>query len=1237
MKHLRYLLMAALVAMPLMACDEDSDPVEVVTIYGTVTGTVSAEGTGLSGVGVTLVGSTSLSSTTGAGGTYTFTNVEAGGYGVSIDASTHSDVSFSQTSRTTTIATSGETVTVDFGGSYIRTATITGVVSASGAPLGGIAVTVTGGGDNATNNSVTNAGGEYFATGLRAGAYTVSFTAPAGVTFATTSAAVTVATGETKTAHFPGAAVQLATISGAVTVDNVGTAGITVTLGGAAAAATETGPGGAYTVTNLTPGAYTVTVTAPANVTFGTSVKNVTVGEGDNGVVNFAGVGPPEAATISGAVTVDDVGRAGVAVALAGPVAAATETGAGGAYSFSNLTAGVYTVTITQPANTTFGVLAKGITVAAGDNGVVNFAGAGPVEPATISIQSITTGAGVPVILTAVMGQIEVSLNIIRGDRDLEKVDVVFTNEGGTPIIAATQTFANPAPPAEAAAGDDELITLSIPTNQVRLGTNTYVPVIFNGKANISANLWEVGAAAPIPTNDVPVVMTNADVLMSSDGALIPGIVTRNGEGPTDIPTLVPVAVWNTGGLMYDGPIYISFSTTVQVASWAAGACLNGVGATAGTAATGITLSNTWACAAVEAQNQTPGIALPVAYVGLALGPDGTAVGLPANWSALGASFPLGGETRWYVLTPGPAGLTAPAVFDIDNVGPTITMAAGAAPGTWGVAFNAAFDQPWINASYALAQDATWVDAGVGNDLTTQQIHLWDAVPIVPLCLTGTAYVTGNDLVETIASDGTPDGYQICASGADLLGNVGLPSGASNWFGVDWVNPTVRLAESTIATPLLAGALTAPIFTLNAGTSTTPLSTLADVNIFSIVDDAVVNTQWGNFDANMVWGLEAQDTRSGFDQVGAAAGFPAAQTLTATDILGTTSCATIVAERLLPTVLSDNWVRTLNQEAFTCDVSLKVPAYYAYTGKVTDRAGNSASVTPMNWMVDQTTAATINSVSFFGTTFYNAGQNATFVMYGIDNLEVIEAQLGMSYPVAYDLNVDADLTNDFFLMVNNFTPGIRWDGLPPAFDAGLFTTAVSGLQVTIPTVPGRIDQTCSAVAGIPYASCVTAHTVAPTATQFNSEAGGLNPGMLPGSVTAVSFTDAGMNPYTAPTQTATFIPAQWQTSTAQPWSTADIVAWQDLVSGTNTVAQHTASTSITEPYFDSVLLVHQAPQVAGTATITVCGTYPAPTLTDNGLNRFWTYTLVTPTTGVCAAAGTLHAMGVKGDARLMTQ
>ena len=86
MKLFRFASITLLATFTMVACDDDGGGTVVqpppVVIVGTVSGTVSVEGAELAGVTVNLVGAASQSLTTGAGGTYSFTNVPAGTYGV---------------------------------------------------------------------------------------------------------------------------------------------------------------------------------------------------------------------------------------------------------------------------------------------------------------------------------------------------------------------------------------------------------------------------------------------------------------------------------------------------------------------------------------------------------------------------------------------------------------------------------------------------------------------------------------------------------------------------------------------------------------------------------------------------------------------------------------------------------------------------------------------------------------------------------------------------------------------------------------------------------------------------------------------------------------------------------------------------------------------------------------------------------------------------------------------------
>jgi hypothetical protein len=1207
MKHLRYLLMAALVALPLAACDEDDDTTTPpAPVTGTVAGTVSVAGTGQANVDVTLVGATSQSVKTGSDGKYTFASVEAGSYGVTI-SNIPAGTTFATTSKTTAITTQGQTVTVDFTGSYITTSSIIGTVTADGIGLNGVAVALAG---TQTGNSVTANGGNFSFTGLRAGTYTVTISnIPAGHAFATTSYNVTVGVGEAKAVAFVGNKV-LGTISGVVTVDNLGLAGVAVALTGAAAKNTVTGAAGAYSFGDLQPGTYTVTITNPdaTKYSFTTSTFGVTLGVAEAKTVVFAGT-VLQTATISGAVTVDNVGMAGVTVALSGAASATTQTGVGGAYTFANLQPGTYTVTITNPdpVKYIFDVVAQNATVARGETKTLSFPGRTPLEHAKISINAITRrsfGGSVPVNLSSVYGQIEVATNVSRGDFELDKVDVVIiSNSQQDTVVVATQKFATGTPsPAEALA-PAEVVTLNVPTDQVRMGDNTYIPAVFNGGAFITALLWETGVVEPVSTNKVAVVMDNSDVLMASDGAMTPGVVTRYNQGfASDIVTGVGLS-WNTGGLQYTGPIYISFSTTHQASYWSAGSCGSAGGySQVGAYDTGIIITNLWACAGVEAQNQTPGTSFPTTFSGPTLGPDGTAVSLPSQWSALGAKFELDDEDRWYVLTPGPAGLSGPAYFDIDNRGPSITVQNGVGPGNAKVAFNDNFDEPWVNASYAFAVDGSWTDGGVGVDAATKLIHLW-VQGSSPYCNTAATIVTGADLNETIASDGTPDGYQICASGADLLGNVGANSGPSNWFGVDKVAPQWRFHGTTAATPALVGTL--PTVSVNANTT-----------IYGCGGVCPGPAPY----ATDVWGLEALDTRAGFNQ-NAVTGYPAYQLITRQTKTVNTS---IQGPSAMNVGLSDTYVRTASEWAFHAGFAL--PGYYSYTGRVTDRAGNATPAYVRNWLTDDQAAPTITFATF-AATFYAPGQPADFVIFGADDLEVITAAFTVDYPTIYgQLGLQYD-----------FAVGQRWDGLNP-YSSAAFNNAVTGVNVQVPSLLGRLDFTCSG-AGAPYASCAVADALPVTLTEYN-HVDGTNLSQMPVSVTPIHFEDAGMN-LSAAAAPILFNPLQFSASTAAPWSPVaapDIDFWR-IIGGTQLSAQHTASTSIEDPFFTSVLLV-----LNDAGTLLVCGAFPAPVLTDNGINRFWTSTLAYPATGTqcnlaktANPAATYHAVGVYGNALLASQ
>lgn len=188
----------ALAAVLSAACGESTDP----PIIGAIQGTVTVEGAGLDGVTVTLGGGGAGTATTSGGGNYSFPNLEAGNYTVTISGFP-ADVEFGQTSGSTTVATAGRAQVIDFGGDYIRTASVTGTVSVNDMGIEGVSVSLSG---TESASGTTGADGTFSVSSLRMGNYTVMISGydDRRYVFDPTSQATSVALGQSAMVDFTG-------------------------------------------------------------------------------------------------------------------------------------------------------------------------------------------------------------------------------------------------------------------------------------------------------------------------------------------------------------------------------------------------------------------------------------------------------------------------------------------------------------------------------------------------------------------------------------------------------------------------------------------------------------------------------------------------------------------------------------------------------------------------------------------------------------------------------------------------------------------------------------------------------------------------------------------------------------------------------------------------------------------------------------------------------------------------
>jgi inhibitor of cysteine peptidase len=224
------------------------------------------------------------------------------------------------------------------------TYSISGTATSNGSPLSGVSVAL-GGSSSATTQTASD--GTYSFSGLTKGSYTVT-PSMSGYTFNPQKATVAI-TNKDMTESFT--ATALYSISGTVTLGSSPLSGVTITLSGTAKGSTTTNSDGSYSFTNLQKGSYTVTP-SKTGYTFSPPNSTVTLNKNVSGL-KFTATALPTY-SISGTVTVGNTPVAGVTVTLSGATGTGTPvtTGADGAFSFSGLLKGSYTLTASKTGYT---------------------------------------------------------------------------------------------------------------------------------------------------------------------------------------------------------------------------------------------------------------------------------------------------------------------------------------------------------------------------------------------------------------------------------------------------------------------------------------------------------------------------------------------------------------------------------------------------------------------------------------------------------------------------------------------------------------------------------------------------------------------------------------------------------------------------------------------------------------------------------------------------------------------
>ena len=236
-----------------------------------ISGRVTLNGSGLSGVTVSLQG-TSFTTVTGSDGTYSLTGVSNGSYTIIPSLAGYT---FTPASRSVNVNNS-DVAGQDFAATA-QSHTISGRVTLNGGGLSGVTVSLQG---TSSNSATTNSDGNYAFTGVQNGLYTVT-PSLTGYAFTPANRSVSVNNGDVTGQDFIATTSQPAaqgTVSGTVT-DTLGNplSGVTVRLlSGSSVIATITNNGdGTYSLTGPAGSGYTVEFSKTGYIT--SNASNITI------------------------------------------------------------------------------------------------------------------------------------------------------------------------------------------------------------------------------------------------------------------------------------------------------------------------------------------------------------------------------------------------------------------------------------------------------------------------------------------------------------------------------------------------------------------------------------------------------------------------------------------------------------------------------------------------------------------------------------------------------------------------------------------------------------------------------------------------------------------------------------------------------------------------------------------------------------------------------------------------